>query len=79
MSLSDSIEHPRLHAEVFDGVPTIAYEPGVDVSAVSGFETRRFPDISMYFGGVQAALWDPLAGFFDMADPRRDGAVAHGG
>lgn len=79
MSLTEAIEHPRLHAEMFNGVPTIAYEPGIDVSEVSGFETRRFPDISMYFGGVQAALWDPLAGFFDMADPRRDGAVAHGG
>jgi gamma-glutamyltranspeptidase/glutathione hydrolase len=79
MSLSDAIEHPRLHAEVRNDVPTLSYEPGIDVSQVAGFELRRFPDISMYFGGVQAALWDPMAGFFEMADPRRDGAVAHGG
>lgn len=79
MSLSDAIEHPRLHAEIFNDQPTVTYEPGIDVSAIEGFELRRFPDISMYFGGVQAALWDPLAGFFEMADPRRDGAVAHGG
>jgi gamma-glutamyltranspeptidase/glutathione hydrolase len=79
MSLSDAIEHPRLHTEVFNDTPTVSYEPGIDVSAVTGFDLRRFPDISMYFGGVQASLWDPRAGFFEMADPRRDGAVAHGG
>jgi gamma-glutamyltranspeptidase/glutathione hydrolase len=79
MSLSESIRHPRVHTEMFDGERSVAYEPGIDVSGVAGFQMRRFPDISMYFGGVQAALWDPLAGFFEMADPRRDGAVAHGG
>ncbi|MDJ0954113.1 MAG: gamma-glutamyltransferase [Acidimicrobiia bacterium] len=79
MSLSDSIEHARVHTEIFNDVTTVSYEPGIDVSAVTGFDLRRFPDISMYFGGVQAALWDPLAGFFEKADPRRDGGVAHGG
>ena len=79
MSLTDSILHPRLHVEMFNDSPTVAHEPGIDVSAVTGFELRRFPDISMYFGGVQAALWDPIAGFFEMADPRRAGAVAQGG
>jgi gamma-glutamyltranspeptidase/glutathione hydrolase len=79
MSLSDSIDHARLHLEVFDGAPTVSYEPGIDVSLVEGFELRRFPDLSMYFGGVQAALWDPHAGFFEYADPRRSGAVSHGG
>lgn len=79
MSLSDSIDHARLHTEIFDGTPTVSYEPGIDVSAVQGFDLRRFPDLSMYFGGVQASLWDPLAGFFEYADPRRTGGVAHGG
>ncbi len=79
MSLSDSIEHARVHTEIFNEVGTVSYEPGIDVSAVDGFDLRRFPDISMYFGGVQAALWDPLAGFFEKADPRRAGGVAHGG
>jgi gamma-glutamyltranspeptidase/glutathione hydrolase len=79
MSLTDAILHPRLHVEMFNDARSVAYEPGIDLSAVTGFELRRFPDISMYFGGVQAALWDPLAGFFEMADPRRAGAVAHGG
>ncbi len=79
MSLSDSIDHARLHTEVFDGTPTVSYEPGIDVADVAGFDLRRFPDLSMYFGGVQASLWDPLAGFFEYADPRRTGGVAHGG
>ncbi len=79
MSLSDSIEHARLHTEIFNEVPTVSYEPGIDISDVTGFDLRRFPDISMYFGGVQASLWDPLAGFFEKADPRRSGGVAHGG
>ncbi len=79
MSLSDSIEHARLHTEVFNEQVTVSYEPGIDVSEVSGFDLRRFPDISMYFGGVQASLWDPLAGFFEKADSRRSGGVAHGG
>jgi len=79
MSLSESIDHARLHTEIFDGTPTVSYEPGIDVAEVSGFDTRRFPDISMYFGGVQASLWDPLAGFFEVADQRRSGGVAHGG
>lgn len=79
MSLSDSIAHPRLHTEIFEDTPTVSYEPGIDVSEVAGFDLRRFPDLSMYFGGVQAALWDPRAGFFEMADSRRSGGVAHGG
>jgi hypothetical protein len=33
----------------------------------------------MYFGGVPAALWDPVAGHFEAADPRRTGGTATGG
>jgi gamma-glutamyltranspeptidase/glutathione hydrolase len=79
MSLSESVKHARLHTEIFNGTPTVSYEPGIDIGDVEGFDMRRFPDISMYFGGVQASLWDPLAGFFEVADPRRAGGVAHGG
>jgi gamma-glutamyltranspeptidase/glutathione hydrolase len=79
MSLSDAVSYPRLHVEAFNGVPTIAYEPGLPVEAVDDLATRRFPDLSMYFGGVQAALWDPVAGHFEAADPRRSGGVAAGG
>ncbi len=79
MSLRDAIAHPRLHTEQFEGQLTIAYEPGLAVSAFDDFVPRRFPDLSMYFGGVQAALWDPMAGHFEAADPRRTGGTARGG
>ncbi len=79
MSLSDAVAHARLHVERFEGRPTVALEPGLPVDAIEGWHLRRFPDRSMYFGGVQAALWEPGAGLFGAADPRRDGAVTRGG
>lgn len=79
MSVTEAVAHPRLHVEVFDGKPTIAFEPGIPVRAFDDFELRRFPDLSMYFGGVGFALWDPSAGLFESADPRRTGDVARGG
>ncbi len=79
MSLSDAIDHPRLHTELFEGVPTIAHEPGIPVESIDGLDVRRFPDLSMYFGGVQAAITDTAAGLFAVADPRRTGGVSRGG
>jgi gamma-glutamyltranspeptidase/glutathione hydrolase len=79
MSLRDAVSHPRLHTEIFEGEWQVAYEPGVPTGHVAGIIARRFPDLSMYFGGVQAALWDPTAGLFETADPRRAGGVARGG
>ncbi|GMQ86303.1 MAG: gamma-glutamyltransferase [Acidimicrobiia bacterium] len=79
MSLTDSVTHPRIHVEAFDGEPTIAFEPGLDVRPIDDMGARRFPDISMYFGGVQTALWDPVGGLFGVADPRRSGGTARGG
>ena len=76
--------HPRANFEelgygfaVVDGVVAERVET-VGADEISLVE-RRFPDLSMYFGGVQAALWDPLAGFFETADSRRSGGTAHGG
>ncbi|HHC09418.1 MAG TPA: gamma-glutamyltransferase [Actinobacteria bacterium] len=79
LSLTEAVHHPRLHVERFEGRPTIAYEPGLPVEPFDGYSVRRFPDRSMYFGGVQAALWHPATGFFGVADPRRAGATATGG
>lgn len=79
MSLSDAVAHPRMHVEAFGGKPTIAYEPGLEVKPVDDMGARRFPDASMYFGGVQAALWDPVGGLYAAADPRRSGGTARGG
>jgi gamma-glutamyltranspeptidase/glutathione hydrolase len=79
MSLREAVAHPRMHVEVFGGEPTIAFEPGLPVEAFDGMVARRFPDLAMYFGGVQAALWDPIAGLYGAADPRRSGGIARGG
>ncbi len=79
MSVSEAVQHPRLHVEVFNGQPTIAYEPGIHVAAFDDLVLRRFPDLSMYFGGVGLAMYDPDAGLFQVADPRRTGATAVGG
>ena len=79
MSLSEAVAHPRLNVEIFGGNAMIAYEPGLDVRPVDGMTARRFPDIAMYFGGVQAAVYDPIAGLYGSADPRRSGDTARGG
>ena len=79
MSLSEAVAHPRLHVEVFGGTPMIAHEPGLDVRSIDGMTARRFPDIAMYFGGVQAAVYDPIAGLYGAADRRRSGDTARGG
>jgi gamma-glutamyltranspeptidase/glutathione hydrolase len=79
MSVSEAVEHPRLHVEVFQGEPTIAYEPGIHPEPFDGLSLRRFPDRSMYFGGVGLAMFDPSAGLYEVADTRRTGATAVGG
>ena len=79
MSLEEAVAAPRLHAEVFEGVPTLAVDPGIDISQVTDHEIRPFPANSMYFGGVQAAANEPTSGLSGAADPRRTGAVRIGG
>ncbi len=77
MDLVEAVAHPRVHAEVFDGEPTVAYELDLPVE-VDG-PVRHFPERSMYFGGVQAAAWSPADGLIGTADPRRSGDTAAGG
>ncbi len=77
--LDVAVASPRMHAEVFDGVRTLAVEPGVDVSDVDGFAVRELPALSMYFGGVQAAVQRADGALEGAADPRRTGAVRVGG
>ncbi|MDJ0792582.1 MAG: gamma-glutamyltransferase, partial [Acidimicrobiia bacterium] len=77
--LEEAVEAPRLHAERFEGVPTLAIEPDIDTSAVDGLTVRELPALSMYFGGVQAAALKPDGSFVGAADPRRTGAVRIGG
>jgi gamma-glutamyltranspeptidase/glutathione hydrolase len=76
MPLQEAVDHPRMHAEVFAGQPTVAFEPGLPVVATGGMASRPFPEQSMYFGGVGAASWTPEQGVVAVADPRRAGGVA---
>jgi gamma-glutamyltranspeptidase/glutathione hydrolase len=77
MSLERSISHPRLHFEVFQDTPTIAFETGLNVERLN-LTSRQFEKLSMYFGGVQAALSHPTNGLTAAADPRRAGGIAWG-
>jgi len=79
MTLPEAVEHPRLHVEVLEATPTIACEPGLPVTAFEDGVVRAFPARSMYFGGVEVALWDPASGSYGSTDPRRTGAFAVGG
>jgi gamma-glutamyltranspeptidase/glutathione hydrolase len=79
MPLSEAVSAPRLHAEIFEGRPTIAFEPGIDMSLVEGLTPRPLPEHAMYFGGVQAAARHPDGRLVGAADPRRTGAVRVGG
>jgi len=79
MDLETAVAHPRIHAEIFEGVPTLAVEPDIDTSEVRRLAIRTLPSLAMYFGGVQAAMWDGGSHLLGAADPRRTGAVCIGG
>ncbi len=49
MSLEQAISHPRLHFEVFNQIPAIAFETKLIVEALN-LTSRQFKDLSMYFG-----------------------------
>ncbi|MEM7082404.1 MAG: gamma-glutamyltransferase [Pseudomonadota bacterium] len=75
LSLEEAIARPRLHLEINDGDPRVAYERGVDASGVI-LPTREFDEPSMFFGGVGAALHTPGSELIAAADPRRRGGRA---
>ncbi|MDJ0957162.1 MAG: gamma-glutamyltransferase [Arenicellales bacterium] len=75
MDLFDAVKYPRLHVELAADQQTIAFEPGLPVVAMHGLKPRPFPKPSMYFGGVQAALWSAEDGLVGVADARRGGSV----
>ncbi len=77
LPLEQAISHPRLHFEVFNNIPAIAFETGLNVDALN-LTSRQFKGLSMYFGGVQAALGHPTDGLTAAADPRRTGGIAWG-
>lgn len=74
MPLEDAIAHPRVHIDTSGEQVRLMSEPGLDLPDVD-LPTKVFPDISMYFGGVGAAVFDSDAGLLCAADPRREGGT----
>lgn len=72
LDLASAIDHPRAHPEFTDSGITIAVEPGIDVT---GYPTRDFDGLHMYFGGVNGAALEG-GRLTAHADVRRSGAVA---
>jgi gamma-glutamyltranspeptidase / glutathione hydrolase len=70
MDVERAVRSPRAHFE--DGI--VYVEPGLDLDALeaAGRTLARFRDLNLFFGGVNAATADPLAG---VGDPRRGGAA----
>jgi gamma-glutamyltranspeptidase/glutathione hydrolase len=74
LPLKDAVAHPRAHLEISDEGLNLAVEPGLELPEL-GIPVTRYPEISMYFGGVGAALFDTRSGFEVAADPRREGGT----
>ncbi|MFK8032212.1 MAG: gamma-glutamyltransferase [Gammaproteobacteria bacterium] len=72
LPLDEAIARPRLHLEINDGDPRVAYERGLDVTGVL-LPVREFAEPSMFFGGVGATLFTPGNELVAAADPRRSG------
>jgi len=77
MPLQEAIDHPRAHVEFLEDASRVAFERGCGIDEL-GIPSRRFDDLSMYFGGVGAAAWSLDKGFSVAADPRRTGGTWSG-
>ncbi len=78
MELQAAVDHPRVHLELGDHPPRVAYEAGMPVDELD-IAGRRFDELALFFGGVAVALWDPQAGLVLAGDPRRACQTAVGG
>jgi gamma-glutamyltranspeptidase/glutathione hydrolase len=76
--LDEAVAQPRAHVERGADGYLVAHEPGLPMDLVT-LPLRPFEHLSMYFGGVGAALWDPETGFSVASDPRRQGGTAISG
>ena len=74
MSLQEAISQPRLHVEYADDRWQVALEPGIDLTT-DALPSRRFSELSMFFGGVSAVMHTPGEPLRAAADPRRTGGV----
>ncbi len=77
-SLQAAIDAPRLHVERGPDGWRAACEPGLPLDRVA-LPVRQFPELSMYFGGVGAALLHRDARLEAAADPRRTGGTTVAG
>ena len=77
-SLEAAIRSPRLHVENDGQTWRAACEPGLAVDTVT-LPLRTFEELSMYFGGVGAALRQADGHLVAAADPRRTGGTAIAG
>jgi gamma-glutamyltranspeptidase / glutathione hydrolase len=77
MEAQDAVSAPRLHVE--DG--QVDAEPGVDEAALerlerAGWAVRRWSELNLFFGGVQAVARHPDTGrLTGGGDPRRGGVA----
>jgi len=74
LDLDRAVAHPRIHLKIDEPACELALEPGIEMPG-AGFPVTRYEHISMYFGGVVAALFDADTGFDAAADPRREGGT----
>ena len=74
LDLGDAVAHPRLHLMIDDDTSRIAVEPGLELPD-TGVPVIHYDKLSMFFGGVVAALFDEADGYDVAADPRREGGV----
>jgi gamma-glutamyltranspeptidase / glutathione hydrolase len=78
MAAQEAVEAPRLHVEE-GGVDA---EPGMEAAGLDrleevGFTVRRWSELNLFFGGVQAVARNPDTGeLTGGGDPRRGGAVS---
>jgi len=77
MAAQDAVSAPRLHVE--EG--QVDAEPGVDGAALdrleqTGWTVRRWSELNLFFGGVQAVARNPDTGrLTGGGDPRRGGVA----
>jgi gamma-glutamyltranspeptidase/glutathione hydrolase len=74
LDLAAAVAHPRMHLILAEPASRLAVEPGFDLPEFDVAVTR-YPNISMFFGGVVAALAGSDGQFEAAADPRREGGT----
>lgn len=74
-SLQDAVAGPRAHLDARPEGELLCYELDLPGDALP-YTTRHFPEIHMYFGGLQAASVNDDGTVEAVFDPRRSGGVA---